>query len=129
MNVKIGSAPDSWGVWFPDDPKQTPWCRFLDEIVEAGYELDKRGLKVSGSFALDHIEQPEAWLRLERQVLCLGELLAAVGAEYLVLIDEGYTDVSGDFTTTPHLDESAWKRLIDATDTVAGIVHDRFGLR
>jgi len=86
-------------------------------------------LKVSGSFALDHIEQPEAWMRLERQVLCLGELLAAVGAEYLVLIDEGYTDVSGDFTTTPHLDESAWKRLIDATDTVAGIVHDRFGLR
>ena len=27
----IGTAPDSWGVWFADDPKQTPWERFLDE--------------------------------------------------------------------------------------------------
>ena len=25
-------------VWFPDDPKQTPWYRLLDEIVEVGYE-------------------------------------------------------------------------------------------
>ena len=24
MKLKIGSAPDSWGVWFPDDPHQTP---------------------------------------------------------------------------------------------------------
>ena len=38
MNVKIGSAPDSWGVWFPNDTKQTPWQRYLDEVVQAGYE-------------------------------------------------------------------------------------------
>ena len=41
MNVRIGSAPDNWGVWFPDDPKQTPWHRFLDEMVEAEYEWDR----------------------------------------------------------------------------------------
>ena len=33
----IGTAPDSWGVWFPDDPQQMPWQRFLDEVAEAGY--------------------------------------------------------------------------------------------
>ena len=38
MDVKIGSAPDSWGVWFPQDNKQPPWPRVLDEIAEAGYE-------------------------------------------------------------------------------------------
>jgi inosose dehydratase len=43
MNLKIGSAPDSWGVWFPNDPKQTPWSRFLDEVVEAGYEWIELG--------------------------------------------------------------------------------------
>ena len=21
----LGSCPDSWGVWFADDPRQTPW--------------------------------------------------------------------------------------------------------
>lgn len=65
--IRVGSAPDSWGVWFPDDPQQVPWERFLDEVSEAGYswielgpygylstdparltaEIDKRDLKVS----------------------------------------------------------------------------------
>jgi myo-inositol 2-dehydrogenase/D-chiro-inositol 1-dehydrogenase len=27
----IGSAPDSWRVWYADNPQQTPWQRFLDE--------------------------------------------------------------------------------------------------
>src|ERR1039457_7712368 len=71
MSITIGTAPDSWGVWFPSDPKQTPWHRFLDEVVEAGFEwielgpygylptdievlrheLNRRRLKVSGTFA------------------------------------------------------------------------------
>ena len=41
--MTLGSAPDSWGVWFPDDPKQMPWQRFLDEIAEAGYEWTELG--------------------------------------------------------------------------------------
>jgi inosose dehydratase len=43
MNIRIGSAPDSWGVWFPDDPKQVPWQRFLDELARAGYEWTELG--------------------------------------------------------------------------------------
>ena len=27
----------------PDDPKQTPWNRYLDEIVEAGYKWTELG--------------------------------------------------------------------------------------
>ena len=36
--LKLGSCPDSWGVWFPDDPEQVPWQRFLDELARVGYE-------------------------------------------------------------------------------------------
>ena len=36
-NLRLGTAPDSWGVWFPDDPHQVPWHRFLDEAAAAGY--------------------------------------------------------------------------------------------
>ena len=43
MDIKVGSAPDNWGVWFPDNPKQTPWDRFMDEIVEAEYEWTELG--------------------------------------------------------------------------------------
>ena len=42
MSIKIGIAPDSWGVWFPaSDPnneKQPQWWRCLDEMKIAGYD-------------------------------------------------------------------------------------------
>jgi inosose dehydratase len=41
--IRLGTAPDSWGVWFADDPAQTPWSRFLDEVAEAGYEWIELG--------------------------------------------------------------------------------------
>ncbi|MCZ7573747.1 MAG: sugar phosphate isomerase/epimerase [Ardenticatenaceae bacterium] len=150
MNVRIGSAPDSWGVWFPNDSRQTPWQRFLDEIAAAGYEwtelgpygylptdlpilraeLEKRGLKVSGTFAMAHLEDPEYWPEVERQVLGAGELLAALGARFLVLIDDTYTNLwTGALTRPARLDESSWKRLIDTTHKVADIAQDKFGLR
>ncbi len=42
--LRLGTCPDSWGVWFAEDPLQTPWERFLDEVAEVGYqwlELDR----------------------------------------------------------------------------------------
>ncbi|MGO2113204.1 MAG: 2-keto-myo-inositol dehydratase, partial [Pseudoclavibacter sp.] len=41
--LRVGTAPDSWGVWFPDDPGQVPWRRFLDEVVQARYEWIEHG--------------------------------------------------------------------------------------
>src|ERR1700754_2152772 len=41
--LRLGSCPDSWGVWFADDPQQTPWQRFLDELSGVGYEWLERG--------------------------------------------------------------------------------------
>src|SRR5215472_968465 len=43
INVKVGTAPDNWGVWFPSDPKQIPWQRFLDEVVLADYKWIELG--------------------------------------------------------------------------------------
>ena len=150
MNITIGSAPDSWGVWFPSDPQQTPWHRFLDEIVEAGYEwtelgpygylptdlptlrreLSSRGLKVTGTFAMANVEEASLWGELERQVLGAGERLAALNAKYLVLIDDTYTDLfTGEAIAPKRLDENMWGRLIETTHRVADIARDRFGLQ
>ena len=150
MNITIGSAPDSWGVWFPSDPQQTPWHRFLDEIVEADYEwtelgpygylptdlptlrseLNSRGLKVTGTFAMANVEEPSLWPELERQVLGAGERLASLDAKYLVLIDDTYTDLfTGEAIAPKRLDESAWGQFIETTHRVADIARDRFGLQ
>lgn len=41
--LHLGTAPDSWGVWFDDDPHQVGWRTYLDEIVTAGYVLTELG--------------------------------------------------------------------------------------
>jgi len=149
MNIKIGSAPDSWGVWFFSDSKQTPWNRFLDEIVEAGYEwtelgpygylptnlnllrseLDKRGLKVSATFVMRALEDNALWPEIEQEVVGAGQLLAALGAKYLVLIDDTHTNLfTGETIAPARLDQDGWKRLIETTHKVADLARDRFGL-
>ena len=113
MSIRLGSAPDSWGIWFASDPRQIEWPQFLDELADAGYEwmelgpygylptdvrilsseLEKRGLRAIGSFAQAPLENPEVWPSLERQLRRLGEVLAPLNARYVALIDEFYSEM------------------------------------
>ncbi|MCX6045228.1 MAG: sugar phosphate isomerase/epimerase, partial [Chloroflexi bacterium] len=92
-------------------------------------ELAKRHLKVAATFAMGNLEEPAKWPALEQQVLGAGELLAALGAKFLVLIDDSYTDLfTGQLIEPRQLDADHWQRLIDTTHKVADLAHDRFGL-
>jgi inosose dehydratase len=151
MNIKLGVAPDSWGIWFPNDPKQMPWQRCLDEMAEAGYtwvelgpygylptdpavlraELDKRGL-VPVAQAIDEfaLEDPSLWTHIEQTISASGELLAAVGAEYFVLIDAPYSNLAtGERLAPATLDERGWEQLIDTTHRVSDLLRERFGVK
>jgi inosose dehydratase len=150
MNVRIGTAPDSWGVWFGVDGKQLPWERYLDEAAAAGYdwtelgpygylptevdvvrnELQQRGLKLSGSFVMANLESPEGWPEVERQLMETGEMIASLGGRFLVLIDDTYSDLfTGAQRDSPVLGDDAWKRLIDTTHRAARIARERFQLQ
>ena len=151
MHLTIGSAPDSWGVWFADDARQTPWHRCLDEIAEAGYEwtelgpfgylptdpktlkqeLDKRGLKVSGSFVEGDLPNPDSgWQRIEKQLRGLGPILGQFNAKYLVLIQDCYTNLfTGEQFASARLDEAAFARLVDTTTRIARIAKNDYGLQ
>jgi inosose dehydratase len=147
--LRAGSAPDSWGVWFPSDPLQTPWRRFLDEIAETGYhwtelgpygylpsdsgelerELASRGLGLAAGFTMFDLEQPGAWEGAAASTEQVCRLLQALGSEYLIVIDDVYTDL---YTGVPRfpaeLDDDAWGRLIDTTKRIIEVA-DRYGLR
>lgn len=149
MAITIGSAPDSWGVWFGKDERQTPWNRFLDEIAEAGYEwtelgpfgylptdlptlkaeLGKRNLKVSGTFLMKHFEDAELWPEIEKEAITIGQLLTALNAKFMVLIDDTYSDL---FTGKPlrpaRLEGDAWKRLVETSNRLGRLMRERFGL-
>jgi inosose dehydratase len=149
MKLTIGSAPDSWGVWFANDPRQTPWWRFLDEVKEAGYdytelgpysylptdltalrgELSRRGLNVTGSFVMGDLADPGRWPDLERQLLGWGPNLKALGAKFLVLIDDVYTDLfTGEQLRPARLDTVGFQKLVDTTRRIAEIAKSDYGL-
>ncbi len=150
MNVRIGSAPNDWGVLFPNDPKQPPWRQFLDEVGEAGYEwielgpygylptdlptlqaeIAGRGLKLSGSYVMrGHLEDADEWPIIEKELNAVATILASFGSPFLTLVDDTYTNVAtGESLRSEHLDDDEWHRLIETTHKVADLARERFGL-
>lgn len=149
LAIKIGSAPDSWGVWFADDPWQVPWQRFLDEVALAGYafvelgpfgylptdtgrirdELGRRGLTPTGSFVMGDFADPAAWPEIERQLHGWGPILRELGAAHIVLIDAMYTDLhSGALLTEPELDDAGFARLVAGVERARMEAGDVYGL-
>ena len=112
--IRVGSAPDSWGVWFPEDPQQTPYERFLDEVSASGYEwielgpfgylptdpqkltaeLEARNLKLSAGTVFEHLHQDDAWDAVWTQIEDVAKLTAAVGGKHVVVIPEMWRDPS-----------------------------------
>src|SRR5262249_27156812 len=122
----------------------------MDEVVEAGYEwielgpygylptdimvlrheLDQRKLKITGTFVMQHFEDAAAWPTIEKQTREVGTLLAAVGAKFLVLIDDVYSDLfTGKRTLSNTLDEGAWNRLVDSVQKLTALTQRECGLR
>src|SRR5215470_7569927 len=106
MAIKVGTAPDSWGVWFPSDERQTPWPRFLDEVVAAGYaaielgpfgylptspgrvadELSRRGLQLAGGTLSADLEAVDAWDAMRDRTVGICDVLTHLGAQYIVVL-------------------------------------------
>jgi inosose dehydratase len=149
MNIKVGTGPDNWGVWFPQDDKQTPWDRYLDEVVQAGYdltelgpygylpastetlrrELDSRGLKLEAGFTFGDFSDPTKWDDLVKETVGAGALVSSLGARFHLLIDYPYTNLfTGESIAPPRLDEDAWKRFVNTVTQLASLVRERFGL-
>ena len=148
--VRIGTAPDSWGVWFPDDPRQTPWQRFLDEVAQAGYhwielgpygylptdpeqlrdELGKRDLELSGGTVFTGFHKDdEQWGRAWEQALRVGELTTALGAEHIVVIPDLWrSDATGQALEPRTLTDEQWKKLAAGHDQLGKALLEQFGL-
>jgi inosose dehydratase len=146
----IGSAPDSWGVWFPDDPQQTPWERFLDEVAAAGYtrielgpygylptdpkrlseELDKRGLTMTAGTIFEHLHRANSWDSTWKDVSAAASLTAAMGAKHLVVIPDFWRDpVTGEVIEEPSLTDEQWPAYAKQMNQLAKQIREEFGLQ
>ena len=149
-NLCLGSAPDSWGIWFPEDVQQVSYTRFLDELAAAGYEwleigpygylptdrqrlkteLDARGLQVSGGTAFGALHRREAWDEMLAHVRQVATLTAAAGAHHLVLIPPMYRDEkTGAFTEPPELTAEQWAGFGRNADRLGKLLLDEYDVR
>ncbi|MET0764912.1 MAG: TIM barrel protein [Blastococcus sp.] len=147
--IRVGSAPDSWGVWFPDDPEQVPWQRFLDEVSACGYEwielgpygylptdparlsdeLGSRGLKVSAGTVFEHLHRPDSWDAVWDQVKDVAALTKATGGTHVVVIPGMFRDEKTGVDIEPRrLTPEAWEAKTTGVERLGRAVQEEYGL-
>ena len=108
IQVTIGTAPCSWGVWWPDGtPSRTPYNVFLDQAAQAGYktlelgpvgylptdveqlrdELDSRGLSICGGTACYEFLKASSFADVRKDVDDLCKRLLAFDVHYMMSMD------------------------------------------
>jgi len=149
--LRLGTAPDSWGVWFASDTHQVTWDVYLNEIARVGYvftelgpqgympqdpeqlkdELAQRNLTVCGGTVFAGLHKgAEALAKARADFGREARLLAAVGAEYLVHLPEQYTDMRTGAATEPaDIDPGQWENLVSGTGELAKYLFEEFGVR
>jgi sugar phosphate isomerase/epimerase len=149
-NLCLGSAPDSWGVWFPRDEQQVPYTRFLDELAAAGYkwlelgpfgylptdpqrladEVGSRGLQVSGGTIFGALHRPAEWDEMVAATRKVAELTAAAGAHHLVYLPPMYRDEkTGEFTESPDLTVEQWSSFGRRATELGKILLEEYDVR
>jgi inosose dehydratase len=149
--LRIGTAPDSWGVWFADDPRQIPWNRFLDEVQAAGYhwielgpygylptdpreledELGARSLQLSaGTVFTGFHKGGDQWERAWDQALKVAGLASKLGAEHLVVIPDLWrSDATEEVLEPRTLTDAQWTTLADGHNRLGRALLDEFGMQ
>lgn len=135
MAIKVGIAPDSWGVWFPEHEKQTPWYRCMDEMKVAGYEgvelgpwgyfpntnpmlknaLEARGLTlVAGTVGTNFLNDTA----VEECLATIDDICTLLKefdtAKYVVLLPPMYTNLeTGALEMETQLSDEEWKKYCE----------------
>lgn len=134
MTIKVGTAPDSWGVWFPNHEKQIPWERTMNEMQESGYagfelgpwgyfptsadvlkkETEKRNLEVvAGTVGGDFLSDASVDEMMATIEEIAGLLEHFESAKYIVLLPAMYTDLeTGELVMHKELTDEEWATYV-----------------
>ena len=151
MTIVIGNAPCSWGVEFPDDPRNPPWARVLDECREAGYRgielgpigfmpedpavlgeaLSARGLTLIGGVIFRPFHDASRWAEVKDAAIRTCRSLTSHGARHLVLIDSissRRAPTAGRPAEAEQMSAVDWKGFVDRFREVAKLGAEDYGL-
>lgn len=154
MTIKLANAPVSWGIYeFEGSGAKFTYQQCLSEIVEAGYDgielgpwgylptdpdvlnrvLDEYKLKLLSSFVPVGLVDQSTHEKGKEHALKVGKLLAACGAQFVVLADENgsvpeLVRQSGKRTGS-YLSADQWDVFADGVNMIAQHLHDETGLQ
>jgi inosose dehydratase len=139
-------------VWFAEDPHQTPWSRFLDELAGSGYqwlelgpygylptdparltdELARRGLQVAGGtmHGYSALHRRDEFATIAAQTRRVARLTSGVGAQHVIFVPvPGYRDdKTGAYLSPAELDRADWQTMIRSIDELGRLVSEEYGL-
>jgi inosose dehydratase len=151
MTIQIGNAPCSWGVEFPNDPRNPAWRTVLAQCAEAGYTgielgpvgfmpedpavlaeaLDEHGLELIGGVVFRAFHDANQWDDVMDGAVRTCKALKAHGAQHLVLIDSispRRAPTAGRAGEAEQMDQAEWSAFRDRIATVAKMGAEDYGL-
>lgn len=151
MTIRIGNAPCSWGVEFPDDPRNPAWKTVLRECKQAGFDGIELGpvgyapedpeilrdglaefeLELIGGVVFRAFHDAEQWDDVMDGSVRTCKALVANGAEHLVLIDSispRRASAAGRWDDAEKMDQAEWAAYANRIRTVAKMGAEEYGL-
>lgn len=154
MQVRIATAPVSWGVLMKDTPNVPPYGQVLDEIREAGYvgtelgpygylpfdipklrdELEERGLTLISAFTIFNFLAGKGDETVYREALETAQVLSALGCTHIVLsdvlfVEESRAQRAGRIRREDSLTGAEWDQAAANVDAFAKMVLNDFGMK
>ena len=153
MNIRLASAPVSWGVIMKDTPNVPPWDQVLREISAAGYAgtelgpfaylpqdsvwlremLDELGLSLLAAYVQINLLDPAAKQAEYDETMITTRLLSQMGCEWVVLSDALFFDANrssraGRIRPSDSLSDEGWQRFICNAEDYGKRALEEFGL-
>lgn len=148
MQVRIATAPGTWGVESAGDPANPPWRTVLSEIAGVGFEgtelgphgylpersgplrdeLDARSLCLVAGFVMEPFHDPRSHARILEVARRTCALLRDAGAARVVLIEALAPERLpwAGRSAAPRLDGARWQGMVAAIEEVGRVAaqHD-----
>lgn len=154
MNIKIATAPVSWGVLMKDTPNVPPWDTVVKEISEAGYtgtelgpygylsqdtsvlkpRLEELGLTLIAAYVQINLVDIAAHQDAYDETMATTKILSEMGCEWVVLSDnllvnENRAARAGRIRPEDGLSGDDWKNFVDNANAYGKLALEEYGLK
>ena len=154
MNIRLATAPVSWGVLLKDTPNVPPWHQVLAEMQQSGYvgtelgpygflpldkdllqeTLDKHGLTLLSAYVQIYFANPDFNPESYQETVTTAKFLSEMGCEWIVLsdlllVDENRSKRAGRIRPEDGLQGDDWKAFVKNVDEFAQRALDEWGLK